>query len=68
MIYLSYGDYPLPSRGEALAAPLRAFRSWLLRLECARCKRGRYLAETHMKLGLSASTAEADIAYSKRNP
>jgi hypothetical protein len=50
MLYPSYGDYLLPSRDEALAAPLRAFRSWLLRIECERCQRERYLAETHMTL------------------
>jgi hypothetical protein len=50
MIYPSYGNYPLPTRDEALAAPLRSFRSWLLRIECARCQRERYLAETHMTL------------------
>jgi hypothetical protein len=33
----SYGDYELPDRATALAAPLRAFPSWYLRLECAAC-------------------------------
>jgi hypothetical protein len=46
-VWRSYGDYPLPSRAEALAAPLRAFLSWYLRIECARCGRERYLVETH---------------------
>jgi hypothetical protein len=47
---MSHGDYPLPSRDEALDAPLRAFRSWYLRIECERCARERYLAETHLTL------------------
>ena len=38
------------TRDEALAAPLRAFRSWFLRIECERCGRERYLAETHLTL------------------
>ena len=46
-VWRSYGDYPLPSRSEALAAPLRAFRSWYLRIECERCGREKYMAETH---------------------
>ena len=46
----AYGDYPLPSRAEAMAAPLRAFRSWYLRIECERCGRERYAAETHMTI------------------
>ena len=33
----SYGDYPLPRRDAAMDAPLRSFRSWFLRIECARC-------------------------------
>jgi hypothetical protein len=48
MIYLSYGSAPLPSRDEAMAAPLRAFRSWYLRIECERWER--YAAETHMTI------------------
>jgi hypothetical protein len=31
----SYGDDPLPDRATALAAPLRAFPRWYLRMECA---------------------------------
>ena len=30
--------------------PPRAFPSWFLRLECERCGRERYLAETHLTL------------------
>ena len=41
---------PLMTRDEALAAPLRTFRSWFLRIECERCGRERYLAETHLTL------------------
>ena len=33
-----------------MAAPLRAFRSWFLHIECERCGRERYAAETHMTI------------------
>jgi hypothetical protein len=46
----SYGDDPLPTREEALAAPLRAFPSWFLRIECSRCGLEKYMAETHATL------------------
>ena len=46
----SYGDYPLPRRDAAMDVPLRSFRSWFLRIECARCGRERYAAETHMTI------------------
>ena len=49
-IYRSWGDDPLPSRDEALTSPLRAFRSWYLRMECIKCGRERWLAETHLTL------------------
>ena len=45
-----YGDYELPSRAEALAAPLRAFPSWYPRMECASSGREQYLAETHLTI------------------
>jgi len=32
----SYIDEPLPTTAEALGAPLRAFPSWFLRIECYR--------------------------------
>ena len=35
----SYGDDPLPTPAEALAAPLSAFPSWYLRMECELCGR-----------------------------
>jgi hypothetical protein len=50
MLYPSDGTAPLPTREEALAAPFRAFRSWFLRIECARCGRERYAAEIHMTI------------------
>ncbi len=50
-LYRSWGDDPLPSRDEALDMPLRAFRSWYLRMVCGRCGRERWLAETHLTLG-----------------
>jgi hypothetical protein len=48
-----HDDQRCPSHApcdEALAAPLRSFRSWLLRIECERCGRERYAAETHMTI------------------
>ena len=42
-----YGDYPLPSPSEALAAPLRSFPSWYLRVTCDRCGKERLLSEVH---------------------
>ena len=44
------GADPLPSRDETLAAPLRAFPSWFLRIECARYGREKYTAERHATL------------------
>jgi hypothetical protein len=41
---------PFPCMYEALAAPLRAFPSWFLRIECARRGREKYMAETHAML------------------
>ena len=38
-IYRSWGEDPLPSRDVALASPLRAFKSWYLRMECGKCGR-----------------------------
>jgi len=40
---LSYGDAPLPTLEETLAAPLSAFPSWYLRTECEHCGRERLL-------------------------
>jgi hypothetical protein len=50
MIWRCYGDDPLPSPAEALQAPLRAFPSWYLRIQCDRCGRERYLSERHVTL------------------
>src|SRR6185369_7704035 len=44
----SYGDDPLPTPDEALAAPLSAFPSWFLRMECERCGAERYTNQVHM--------------------
>jgi hypothetical protein len=44
----SYGDDPLPTPEEDLDAPLSAFPSWLLRMECATCGRERYINEVHL--------------------
>jgi hypothetical protein len=49
-VWRCYGDDPLPSREEARASPIRAFRSWYLRIECGRCGREKYMAETHATL------------------
>ena len=49
-IYRSWGNDPLPSRDVALASPLRAFKSWYLRMECGKCGRERWLAETHLSI------------------
>jgi hypothetical protein len=40
----------LPDRATALAAPLRAFPSWHIRIECAACGRDRCLAETNLTI------------------
>ena len=44
----SYGDDPLPTPAEALAAPLSAFPSWFIRMECERCGQERYTNQVHM--------------------
>ena len=44
----SYGDDPLPTAEEALAAPLSAFPSWFLRMECERCGAVRHTSQVHM--------------------
>ena len=46
--WLSYGDDPLPTPAEALSAPLSAFPSWFIRMECERCGRERYTNEVHL--------------------
>ena len=33
-----------------MSVPLRPFQSWYLRMECGKCGRERYLAETHMTI------------------
>ena len=43
----SYGTDPLPIGAEAIAQPLAAFPSWLLRVTCDRCGKDRMFAETH---------------------
>ncbi len=47
----SYGNDPLPTGEQALDEPLRALPSWFLRIECARCEREKYMAETHATIG-----------------
>jgi hypothetical protein len=44
----SYGDDPLPTPAQALAAPLSAFPSWFIRMECERCGQERYTNQVHM--------------------
>ena len=41
--------------------PLRAFRSWYLRMECGKCGRERYLAETHMTLAGKGNIVIRDL-------
>jgi hypothetical protein len=43
----SYGNDPLPTGGEALDQPFRAFPSWFMRITCARCGQQRLFSETH---------------------
>src|SRR4051812_1723038 len=45
----SYGTEALPTGGEALAEPFRAFPSWFMRITCDRCGKDRMLNEAHMK-------------------
>lgn len=56
-----YGDHPLPDRATALAAPLRSFPSWYLRMECAVCGRDRYLNETHLTIAGHGDRRVADL-------
>jgi hypothetical protein len=50
-VWLSYKqDWPDPTPSEALLARVRDFPSWYLRIECAKCGRERYLADTHLTL------------------
>ena len=58
--WLCYGADALPDRATALAAPLRAFPSWYLRLVCT-CGRERFLAETHMTLAGHGDRRIGDI-------
>jgi hypothetical protein len=48
-VWRCYGEHPLPSPAEALAAPLQAFPSWYLRMVC-QCGQERFLSETHLSL------------------
>ena len=48
-LWLSYGDAPLPTTAEALAAPLSAFPSWYLRMECERCGKERFVNQVHQR-------------------
>jgi hypothetical protein len=41
----TYGNDPLPTGEEALNEPLRAFPSWLLRIECELCSEVRIVNE-----------------------
>lgn len=61
LIYRSWGDDPLPSRDVALASPLRAFKSWYLRMECGKCGRERWLAETHLSIPGKGGTLIRDL-------
>jgi hypothetical protein len=56
-----HGDHPLPDRATALEAPLRAFPSWYLRVECATCGRERYLAETHLTIAGHGDRRVSDL-------
>jgi hypothetical protein len=47
----NYGNDPLPTGGQALDEPLRAFPSWFLPIVCERCGKERMISETHMAQG-----------------
>jgi hypothetical protein len=65
--WLCYGTGPLPSPAEALASPLGSFPSWYLRMECARCGRERYLAETLMTVAGRGDQIIADLIERMRH-
>ena len=44
----SSGTDPLPTPQEALLQPIRAFPSWILRIECDRCGKVVMHNEVHM--------------------
>src|SRR5215813_6382787 len=45
----AWGNDPLPTPAEALAAPLSAFPSWFIRMECERCGQENFLNQVHMR-------------------
>lgn len=45
------GNDPLPSAWEALVAPLSAFPSWLIRIECERCGGDQLTDQSQLPLG-----------------
>ena len=50
---------PLPTTAEALAAPLSAFPSWYLRMECERCgRKGPSIEYTRRAIWQDATVAE----------
>jgi hypothetical protein len=51
----------------ALSAPLRAFLSWNLRVECGRCGRERYLAEMHMTIAGNGDIVMRDLILRLRH-
>ena len=60
----SYGDHPLPTPAEALAAPLSAFPSWFIRMECERCGQERYTNEVHLPQWKDARLSEVVLRLS----
>ena len=46
----SSGTDPLPTPQEALQQPMRAFPSWILRIECDRCGKVRMISESHIPM------------------
>jgi hypothetical protein len=47
----SYGNDPLPTGGEALNQPFRAFPSWFMRITCDRCGKLQMVNESHTPQG-----------------
>jgi hypothetical protein len=60
--WLSYGDDPLPTPAKALAAPLSAFPSWFLRMECERCGQERFVNQVHQRAIWQDATVAEVIA------
>ena len=52
----------MPTPREALAAPLSAFPSWFLRMECERCGRDRVVNQVHMPAIWEDVTLEKIVA------